>query len=180
VSWLCAGWEVRLPTTEVTGKKPGGFWHHAKEFVKGFVEGAVGGFIAGFVVGTLAAVAGATLGPIIVAGAAIAGAAALVYGIAHGDLTTARGWGRLIGGTVTGGWGAKVGSKLGGLARDAFSFGANKLPSGPGAMNPNEPFRRLGDLEPIHKPGMNPRMEERLRRLSDDELMRTVTTETHG
>ncbi len=124
--------------------------------------------------------AGATLGPIIVAGAAIAGAAALVYGIAHGDLTTARGWGRLAGGTVAGGWGAKAGSKLGGLARDAFSFGAKKLPSGPGALNPNEPFRRLGDLEPIHKPGMNPRMEERLRRLSDDELMRTVTTETHG
>jgi hypothetical protein len=35
-------------------------------------------------------------------------------------------------------------------------------------------MRRLGDLEPIHQPGTNPITEGRLRRMSDDELMRTV------
>src|SRR6266851_5979440 len=40
----------------------------------GFVEGAAVSFIAGLVIGTLASAAGATVGPIILAGAAIAGA----------------------------------------------------------------------------------------------------------
>jgi len=57
---------------------------------------------------------------------------------------------------------------------------ARSLPSGPGAMNRSEVFRRLGDLEPIHRPGMNPLTEANLRRLSDDDLMRTVTNPFDG
>jgi hypothetical protein len=40
--------------------------------------------------------------------------------------------------------------------------------------------RRLGDLQPIHAPGINPVTEQKLRRLTDDELMRTVTHPRNG
>jgi hypothetical protein len=36
-------------------------------------------------------------------------------------------------------------------------------------------MRRLADLEPIHKPGMNPLTERKLRQMSDQELLRTTT-----
>jgi len=36
-------------------------------------------------------------------------------------------------------------------------------------------MRRLGDLVPIHAPGMNTTTERILRQLSDDELLRTTT-----
>jgi hypothetical protein len=36
-------------------------------------------------------------------------------------------------------------------------------------------MRRLGDLQPIHQPGMNPTTERQLRQLSDDDLLRTAT-----
>lgn len=64
----------------------------------------------------------------------------------------------------------------------AASKGAapQKLPNGPGAMNSNEPFRQLGDLEPIHKSGMNPITENQLKQLSDDDLLRTVTNPLDG
>ena len=41
-------------------------------------------------------------------------------------------------------------------------------------------MRRLGDLQPIHQPGMNPTTEAIRRRLSDAELMRTVTSPADG
>jgi hypothetical protein len=40
--------------------------------------------------------------------------------------------------------------------------------------------RRLGDLVPIHRPGMNPITEQHLRRLSDAELLRTATHPRNG
>src|SRR5437588_585782 len=40
--------------------------------------------------------------------------------------------------------------------------------------------RRLGDLQPIHREGMNPITEAKLRRMSDDELMRTATNPHNG
>jgi hypothetical protein len=40
--------------------------------------------------------------------------------------------------------------------------------------------RRLGDLLPIHRPGMNPITERHLRGLSDEELLRTVTHPRDG
>lgn len=36
-------------------------------------------------------------------------------------------------------------------------------------------MRRLGDLVPIHAPGMNPIVERKLRLMSDDDLLRTAT-----
>ena len=36
-------------------------------------------------------------------------------------------------------------------------------------------LRRLGDLQPIHRPGMNPSTERKLRQLSDEELLRTTS-----
>ena len=53
----------KVKESDEGNKSSGGFWHGVKEFVKGFAEGAIGGFIIGFAVGTLAALAGATLGP---------------------------------------------------------------------------------------------------------------------
>jgi hypothetical protein len=41
-------------------------------------------------------------------------------------------------------------------------------------------MRRLGDLEPIHAAGMNPTTEGALRRLSDEDLMRTATAPADG
>jgi hypothetical protein len=40
--------------------------------------------------------------------------------------------------------------------------------------------RRLGDLQPIHRPGMNPTMEAKLRQMSDDELLQTATNPRNG
>ncbi len=41
-------------------------------------------------------------------------------------------------------------------------------------------MRRLGDLYPIHSPGLNPITEGVLRGLSDQELMRTATQPKDG
>jgi hypothetical protein len=40
--------------------------------------------------------------------------------------------------------------------------------------------RRLGDLLPIHRPGLNPITEAKLRQMSDQELMETVTKPRNG
>jgi hypothetical protein len=41
-------------------------------------------------------------------------------------------------------------------------------------------MRRLGDLNPIHPPGLNPLTEGTLHGLADDELMRTATHPADG
>jgi hypothetical protein len=41
-------------------------------------------------------------------------------------------------------------------------------------------LRRLGDLQPIHQPGMNRITEHKLRQLSDDDLLATATNPTDG
>ena len=45
---------------------------------------------------------------------------------------------------------------------------------------PSPSMRRLGDLAPIHAPGMNPITERELCRLSDEELLLTVTAPLDG
>jgi hypothetical protein len=40
--------------------------------------------------------------------------------------------------------------------------------------------RRLGDLQPIHRAGMNPTTEAKLRQMSDDELLLTITNPRNG
>ncbi len=41
-------------------------------------------------------------------------------------------------------------------------------------------WKRLGDLQPIHRPGMNPLTERKLRRLPDEDLLRTATAPLDG
>jgi hypothetical protein len=45
-------------------------------------------------------------------------------------------------------------------------------PSSPSQGKPSK--RKLGDLQPLHQPGQNPTVEERLRKLSDQELLDSV------
>src|SRR5260370_8010516 len=43
-----------------------------------------------------------------------------------------------------------------------------------GSPMSGQAVRRLGDLQPIHGPGMNPITEAKLRSIPDDELLQTV------
>lgn len=40
--------------------------------------------------------------------------------------------------------------------------------------------RKLGDLQPLHAPGMNPSVEAKLRRMTDQEVLETVLHPADG
>ena len=130
-----------------------------KTFAVGFVKGAAVGVAFGIVA--------TAVSPAVAAALAIGGTAVGAYGLYR----LYNSWGCLSGDQRDEVVGGVIGGVVGGAMAGAM------VPRTGGASGP---FRRLGDLEPIHKPGMNPLTETQLRQLSDDELMGTVVNPLDG